>query len=252
MKKILKFILFFLILLGPLNVWCFNVSEIRTEARKLMRDTDTSNPRHTNAHILFLINEAQSEIVRIANPIQKTSSYILTQGTTYYNLPQGFVSLSQAIFKDRSNNYYNLTERKIRELYQSNPNWEQSRGQPTEYLITPATSSNVSSTVTVRISYIPIPSNNTSTGTITLRYNSEAAELTADSDIPFEARRELYQYHYAIVHYVVFRLKILDGIMDEASTYSNLYNVELSIMKDRYDISPNYNPGIKAGSGANR
>ena len=77
------------------------------------------------------------------------------------------------------------------------------------------------------------------------------SDLSADTDVPFENRRNLYPYHAALIYYTVVRLKVTEGKISEASTYQQLYTSTLNSMKGKLGEMPNYTPGI-AIPGVNR
>lgn len=222
------------------------VGEIKNEVRRYIEDTDVNNPRRSDAIIISLINEGQREMNNFLWLSLRATSYALTSGTSYYNLPVDLIAVKQVYFKDSAGyNNLSLGERSQKELYQSNPDWDRQTGSPTDYWISAATAPVSSSSNTLRISYIPIPTLN-ATGTITVWYMSQVGPVTADSDLPFDGRTDLFPYHYALVYYTAMRLRILDGISEEVTLYLGLYQNYLKITKERFGDMPNYFPSASA------
>lgn len=224
MKKI-----FFLIslLAFPSIVSALTVSDIKTQIRRNIRDTDTSNPRYDDTVLLDLINEGQNEINNQTMLSNSVTIYTLTNGTSYYSLPTDYFTPNEIYFKKNTGETIKLSEVKQDKLYQSKPDWERTRGEPNIYWISDSTLTVSGGTVTKRISYIPVP-NNLSTGTITMWYFTQISNVVNDSDIPFNGAYELLPFHYAIVYYVTMRLKVIDGIIDEANAYQSLYSNSVS------------------------
>ncbi len=227
-----------------------NVAQIKTEIRRNIRDDKApSNVRYTDAYILDYINEAQRDIFNKTWLTEKVTSYVLSPLTTYYNLPTEFIDTKKVYFQATilgSKNLIVLDSVMQRSLYQSMPTWESFNSSPVNYWVSNATSPVATSTVPLRISYLPVPTN-TSTGTVTLWYYCQPNDLVNDSDIPFDGRRQLYPYHYSIVYYVVMRLKLIDGIMDEYNEYGKLYAIEVGDILNKLGVNPDYNPGFKIG-----
>ena len=229
--------------------YALNLSEIRTEIRRNIRDSDSANYRYSDATMNSLINQGQKEVVNLTWCTFKSTSYALTALTTYYTLPQDFLAARLVYFRNTQGNTINLSQLGEQSLYDKNPSWDKtSIGSPVSYYVSNATNPVVSSSSSLRISYIPIAPA-TSTGTVTVWYFNEVSDLISDSDIPFEGRRNLFSYHMAIVYYVTMRLMAIDGINDDVALYQGLYTSQIGIMKQRVFYSPNYNPSFGAGDG---
>ena len=97
-------ILFFLIFLPLLvpKVYCLTLSQIRTEIRRNLRDNVSARQRYTDDTLLDYINQAQRDIVNETWLSMRTTSYVLTANTTYYDLPTDMIVISQVYFKDKS------------------------------------------------------------------------------------------------------------------------------------------------------
>lgn len=250
MSKHLKRALFACLLcFAWVPVHALTLAQIKTEVRRALRDnpSDTARQRYSDAVLLDFINQAQREVVNVSWLAEKTTSYVLSAGASYYQLPEEFLAVSQVYFRNTQNQTFELEELSQKALYDQMPDWDRQQGEPVQYWVSQATATSTLNPTTMRISYIPIPTR-TSTGTVTLWFLHQTADLSSDTDIPFEARRHLYPYHLTLVYHVVMRIKIIEGKIDEATTYQTLYANEIGIMKDRLGRAPNYTPGMIGGS----
>lgn len=214
------------------------LSEMRTEIRRNLRDTDSTRQKYTDSQLLDFINQAQREIVTATWLSEETSSYMLTQRTTYYLLPDTAIAVKYVDFRKSGSNVIALQQETIESLKNGNINWQFISGSPVYYYI------EKSSANRHLISYIPIP-NATSTGTVTIRYVNRVDDLSSDSSVPFNNKLHLYPYHNTIVYYVSFRLKAIENKFNEAKFYNDLYIGSLSAMLDRIRALPDYSPGMR-------
>lgn len=226
-------------------VKALTLSDIRTQVRINIRDTDATNQRYSDTVINSLINEGQRNIVNMTWLAMKTTSYILSAGTSYYALPNDFLAAEQVYFKDRNGVTLKLNQMTQGSLYDKNPDWERFQNQPVQYWISNATAPVPTSSSTLRVSYIPIPQT-TSTGTVTIWYDSEVVDLASDSDIPFNGIRNLVTYHASLIYYATFRIEMIDGISDESKFYGDLFTGSIAAMKDRLGRLPNYMPSFSS------
>jgi len=229
-----------------------NLSEIRTQVRIAIRDNpaDTSRYRYSNTVLNDLINEGQRQVVNLTHLSQETTSYILTAGVTYYNLPPDLTVVQQVIFYGTNqSNIYQLEQKSLRSLFDKNPTWERIPGSPNSYLITES-SRTAQTSAPLRISYFPVPTR-LSTGAVVIWYSSIMDDLSADSDVPFENRSNIYPHHQTLVYYAIMRIKLREGKVDEMNAYGALFADSISIMRTRLGEMPDYTPGI-AIPGVNR
>jgi hypothetical protein len=237
-------------LLIPANLYSLTLSDIRTEIRIAVKDNPTSSTfyRYTDTNLNNFINEAQREMVNRTWLSQRVTSYILTSGVTYYNLPTDYIVAQQVYFTDKSGSTQDLDEIAQKTLYDFNPAWERDSGQPESYWISHATTPQNQQSAPLRISYIPIPTK-TSTGTVTIWYNNIVPNLSSDSHVPFQNRRHLYPYHQALAYHVIYRIKLREVKVDQAGLYQTLYENILQTMKQRLGEMPNYRPGAAIPGG---
>ena len=120
-----------------------------------------------------------------------------------------------------------------------NPGFEDDSGEPVEYFIRQSTSG----ANPMEMGIHPVPGT-VSGDKIYSTYFSQATDLSGDSDVPFEGLRHLYGYHDLLSHYVSGKLLLLEGMINRATAYRNLYETGTAIMRDRIGRAPNYNPGM--------
>ena len=246
MKTIFLFLVF---LFSGSMAGAVTLSQIRTEVRRALRDnpSDSTLRRYSDSVLLDYVNAAQREMVNTLWLADKTTSYVLSPLTTYYNLPDDFLVAHQVYFTDTFGQTTEMDEVLQRSLYDNNPSWDRNNGQPIEYWVSGSTNPQSQQSAPLRISYIPIPTY-TSTGVVTAWYYSTVPDLSSDSDVPFENRKNLTNYHYALIYHVISRIKLIEGKGDEAVAYQNLYQAYTGQAQSNLGRAPNFNPGISIPS----
>src|SRR3990167_7268653 len=223
-----------------------SLSDIRTQIRRNVRDTSTDSTlqRYSNAVLLSYINEAQKEINALTWVVQQTTSPTLTANTTYYTMPDAFLAAKQVTWRKKTTGVVTeIKEISERVLRQSNPDYErQAAGSPVNYFIRmPTDGSN-----NLQLGIVPAP-NSSSTGTLRVDYVAQPADLSSDSDTPFDGYLSLAPYHGALVYQVSAKLKMIEGKPEEAMKYDALYAMWLQLMGEKTGTRPNYNPGAIGG-----
>lgn len=236
MKKLLFILLAFLTTCAP--GYALTLSNIRTEIRRNVDDTDSSRQRYTDAVILDYINEAQKEIVNTTWLSEEVTSYILSPLTTFYVLPTDAINVNRIDFDDKNRNSITL-ERVTLAGLERNPNWRKDTGQPIQYYVDESSTTNE-----LIITYIPIPTVS-STGTVRIRYYSQVTDLASDSEVPFNGKRHLYPYHFSVVYHVTMRLKAREKKLNESLLYQGYYKKSIGILNERIKSIPDYSPGIR-------
>jgi hypothetical protein len=219
------------------------LAEIRTRIRTNIHDTSTSSglQRYSDATLTQEVNEAQRDVVNQTWCLETSTSITVAVGTTYYNLPTDVLTITQVRFRDTTGLVTEMSEVGRRKLFQDDPNFE-NNGQsspPSQYFIQFSTAGGAN----LQMGVYSAPS---STGTLLIDYIQQAADLSADSDIPLDGYRALYVYHYALVYRVSSRIRLREGFSD-ADAYSQLYAAEIASMLNRVGAKPNSNPGFKGG-----
>lgn len=214
------------------------LAELRSDLRININDTRSDRPRYSNATLNQLLNDAQDVVVNATWLSLKTTSYVLSRGTTYYNLPSDYLAAQQVDFANVSG-VINLEEQSLKALANYNISWRTQGGKPAYYYVDAS-----SSTTNLIVSFIPIPNSATSTGTVTMQYFSSISSMTADTDVPFNNKSNLETYDDIIVFYATIRIKGIERKFDDANFYTTLYTAMLSDMRSRLGMMPNYKPGI--------
>lgn len=227
------------------SAWCLALSDLETQIRRNIRDTATSSSlqRYSDTVLDAYINEVQRDVVNLTTPLSNRASFTLTARTTYYSCPTDMIVPLAVYYTNQQQQVYELQEKLETSYRQNNPTYEHQIGPPTIYFIRGSTSTNVTQ---AQIAFIPV-ANNTSTGTVTMDYYNIAADLSADSDIPFDGLRVLYPYHDVIVYGVTAKIKLREGDTNGASSYFEMYKDMVNRMGSKLGEAPNYHPSIIAG-----
>ena len=236
------------ILLLPSLAFPLTLAQVRTQIRIAIRDNPPASSlyKYTDSILLDFINEAQRDIVNQTWLAEQVTSYVLTAGTSYYNLPVSLLDINQVYFKDSGGQTLEIEAISQKALYGQMSDWQQQAGQPTQYFISQATNPMATSASTRRISYIPIPTR-TSTGTIDMYYSFQVDDLANDSDLPFNGLRHLRGYDIALAYHVISRIKEIQGFVAQAESYEKRYQRAVAIMIDRLGREGNYTPGMSGG-----
>lgn len=230
-----------LICRGAVN--SLTLSTIRDQIRRNIRDTASASARqrYSNAILLEFINEAQREVVNLTWLTEATTTYGLTTGTTFYDLPSDFLAVKLVQYEDTDSTTIELKEKSFKRTFQSNPDWDDVTTDPNEYFILQ------DDNTSLQIGYSGIPAA-TSTGTVTIRYINLPVDLAADADLPFDGKLHLVPYHYSIVYHATARLKLIESKVEEANAYLQLFSISVGLAQDRLGQSPNLFPKIRGFS----
>lgn len=220
----------FLLLLFPLNAFCLNRGELRTNARLLSRDTGSTRVRFTDSQINTLLDEAQDQITSRTNCVFKSFQFELVSYTTYYNLPSDFNNVRRVL-----RNKQVIPEMSPAALDARSREWEESSGVPTYYFL------NFSSRT--KIGFAPWPAVAADTGTVKVEYFADSAQMTSDSSVPFEGISEFYAFHPALSYYAAGIMTALDGKGTISTAFFTIYENYLKTLSTQCVDRPNYLPG---------
>lgn len=232
MKK-LFYVLFFFI---SVNASALTLSEIRTNARLLIKDSSSSRQRYTDAQLNKFINEGQKDVINNTWVITKSTTITLLNGTTYYSIPSDTLSVYR-VTRERKN----LPETSLQKLDgdSSNGSWASSGGTPISYFQDPSQ--------TNKIGFYPWPNSSSSTGTVTFFYYAQGTDLSSDSDEPFNGEDRFTPYHDLLEYFVAYRVYVLEGEADKATLYRQEYENRLMLMAGRIGMRQNYLPSFSGG-----
>ena len=234
-----------LIVVGFCFAWpavgsALQLSEIRTQVRRYILDNDSSNRRYSDAELLSFINEVQRDFINQTWATRDSTEITLVANTTYYDLPNDLIAVTQVIFIDSNSNTIELEEKTEKYFYTNEPDFEKTAGsQPDRYFIRLSTQD----ANPLEIAFVPVPDSTADDGTLRVDYVDIATDLSSDTDIPFEGFRHLYPYHDALTYGTVARIKALEG-MGDAATFNQAYLSVIKLATDRLGQSPNWNPGL--------
>ncbi len=223
------------------------LSEMRTQIRRNIRDTstDTTVQAFSDATILSYVNEGQKEMNLLVWSVIGSTTITLATNTTYYSLPDNLLAVNQVSYSRTSPaGTVELKEVSERSLQQSNPDFErQTAGPPVNYF----TRQSLTGGNAILLGLVPAPSSSAA-GTLMVQYISQPADLSGDSDVPFDGLLHLAPYHNLIVYYVSSKLTMIRGRTDESTAYATLYGAGLQLMTQKVGQRPNYNPGAVGGT----
>lgn len=174
-----------------------NRGEIRTEIRKIIRDTDSTNYRWSDATLNANIDMSHSKIASITKciPYRYTMDTVANQAE--YIMPDYFLEANEVLYLS-GGDYVPLTKRTENDLDLESELWRSATGTPELWY--------------QRINYIglvPYPTVATVSG---LRVDMARlpTAFTADSDIPFDDVKDLYAFHSAIIYDVAMGYVLID------------------------------------------
>lgn len=236
--------LLFLFAFLPSVGYSLTLGDIEDQVRRIIRDPDdgTIAPAYSDSIITGIVNEGQRDVFNRTNLTENSTSYTLTAGTSYYNLPTDYVRPTLITFRDAQGITIKLDGSSRERIYQKQATWERdSTGPPSEYWTRISTGGGTA----MQISYVPVPTN-ASTGTVTLFYDSQPTDLSSASDIPFNGLRHLYPHHQVLIFYTAYRIKAIKGLTGEAELYRGLYDMELNSIKESLGQAPDVRNNVKA------
>jgi hypothetical protein len=207
------------------------LSEIRTQIRLHTKDTSATRQRFTDAQLNTLINEAQRDVVNNTWALKSYTTFELVSGTTYYALPSDLTDITRVTWKNKA-----LPEKSKAGLDADVAGWELTGGVPSSYF--------QDQTQLGYIGIYPFPNSATSTGTVKVEYVQRSPDLALDSDVPFNSVTRLKSYHDLLILYPCFKIFLIEGEQVKFTTYSQLYDSRLTLMRNTFGTNPNFNPGF--------
>lgn len=210
------------------------LSDIRTNVRLIVKDSNSNRQRFSDANLNSLINVGQREASGASYAIVKSTSISLTANGTNYTLPTDLITIKRVQLD-------NLDLRQASpEGLDSDPGgkWEDQTGRPKNYYQLFSNPSDVS--------VFPVPSTTSHLGTLEVFYYAFADDLSSDSDTPFNAISRYTIYHDILTYYAAWRLLLIKGEVEKAATYQQLYETRLLALINRANEQPNYRPSFSS------
>ena len=188
-----------------------NRGEIRDEIRRLVRDTDSTNPRWSDTVLNDRINQSHERIACLTKCIISRITDGLVSGTSEYVLPDYFLEEFNVLWLDSDSVWRPLQKKSERELDLEVSNWRSLTGStPSNYYIR-----------RTRVGIVPYP-DFTRASALRLEIARRPDDMTLDADIPFESRADLYPFHNVLAIDVAMKCKIDDGTYTDASGLKGL------------------------------
>jgi hypothetical protein len=218
----------FLILLIPTNAFSLTLTEIRSDVRSLITDAQSVRQRFTDSELNGWINEGQRIADVKTNCIYKSYAFQLVAGTTYYQMPDGFLSIRR-VTRDK----LSIQEMTPAGLDGRSAEWENASGYPTYYF------TNFSSRT--MIGFAPFPKVVSDTATISVDYFSYSETLTGSMEA-FNGSKDLFPFHYALSFYGAYKASIIDERYEKAKVFSDSFASMTDLMKISCVKRENYLP----------
>jgi len=218
------------LLLWASHSWAENLRTLTKRVRLLTGDTPyyTTIPRLSDASIKDLLNEGQSYFSAQWVLVQRTT-FTLVAGTTEYAMPTDYMAVKRVQFKNSI-----IPEATLNGLDGDGRSWVTSGGTPNTYYTR-------TTTISV-IGFTPWPTS-VGTGTATMDYYVQAAELSGPNDIPFNGLPDFYPLHESLSKYAAYRFFLTIGNMNTANIYAQEVLSDIKRLRDMVDTKPNYRPG---------
>ena len=220
-------LLLLLLLAGPGE--CRTLSQLRSDARMLAKDSVGTRPRFSDAQVNALLNEGQRLVAVRTRCFRRSTDFQLALNTTYYALPSDYMDMVRVTRQNLV-----LDEVSPGGLDGKSRGWEASRGTPNYYFI------NFSSRN--RVGFAPYPGTSVDTGTVKMEYYYYPGDMTVDSNVPFNNDSHFLAYHHAPAYYAAGMMTLLEGRESVGAAYLGMFEGMLKSMSETCVLRPNFNP----------
>lgn len=231
-------LLFVGILLLSSNAFGLDLSGIRDAVRLRVKDVGVSGQRQRFSDTQYneMINQTQRDVVNVTWAVRKSSTIVLSTGTTSYAMPSTFITVDRIVFENR--NFEEVSVKGLDSRF-SNADWRTTGGVPQVYFR--------DESVPDEIAFYPWPADDqVSTGTVILGYFAIADDMSADNDEPFNGINRLQQYSDLLVYEPVYKIFLIEGQMEKAIEYRQYYEKRLELMVSLEGQRPNFIPGFSS------
>lgn len=230
MKKILVILS---LLIAPSISHALTLSQIRTEIRIRIRDSNTSRQRYSDTQLLNMINQTQRDVINYTWLITKSGNISLVSGTTNYATPNDLIGIIRITLDG-----LNLPEKTLEGLDSdaNGGNWLLNHGKPSNYYQDPS--------LPDYVSMYPWPATSLDIGTIHVNYSATATDLVSDSDVPFNAIENLLNYNDLLIYEPCYKVFLIEGENEKATEYRTYYENRLQNALTQAGSKPNYNPNF--------
>lgn len=185
-----------------------NRGEIRDEIRRLIKDTDSNDPRWSDTVLNTRIDQSHEKIAALAKCIIERYTTNLVASTAEYTVPDYYLEDISVQVLNSDSQWVTLKKTTEKERDVKNPKWrDDDLDLPVFYYVR----DNV-------IGLYPCPTTARTNGLRIDMYRRPDA-MTADADIPFEETKEMYPYHESICFDVAANCKFDDGKFNQGFAY---------------------------------
>ena len=203
---------------------------ITLEIRRLIKDTstDTALQRWSDAILQSRENYIQEEMMAAAEALEaRATDTDIVSGTSEYSLPSTILSIKQVLLMDSASKYDPLKSISEQELNRLDPSWRDVTGTPTHYYLSRG-----------KIGLYPKPDYSRTSG---LRLDGilKAADMSSDTDVPFNSDYRFYFAHLGLCYGVARLCFMDDGKWTDATAMNVLYMDSIKGMK-RVATSENF------------
>jgi hypothetical protein len=232
-----RFIILSLVFFGCVSLaQALTLSELRARERYKLNDSTsvTNSPTWSDAELNTRNNDVQRNIAQYTRCIYAQYLTTPTAEVREYAKPTNCITIDRVSMinvssTSASNQFKKLTAITLGGLDRDFPTWESyTSGLPTKYY--------------ERGNYIgferPVSATYCSTGSIKVDYYKYPADMTSDSDEPFDSLDYLELYHDIIVLGVVIKCKQDEGKGAEAQTLQGEYVSQINLMIESLNFLP--------------
>ena len=210
--------------------YCRTLTQLEGDSRILARDAGSNTrQRFSNSEIDNFLNEGAREAISRTRCIERSFTFQLTRGVTYYALPTDYLTARRVTRGNLA-----LSELTPAALDGRSRGWEVATGKPTYYFV------NWSSRGLV--GFTPFPTQAADTDTVKMDYFAMTQAMSASSDTPFNGISEFTDYHQMLPYYAAARMTAIDGRVSLTTLYVQVYELMLKSMSEHCKARDNYLP----------
>ena len=223
-----------------------NRSDLRTETRRLIKDTstDTNRQRWSDTDLNSRIKLAQEDLVsRTSCLVSRGAAINIVADTTEYDLPTGFLHAIYVAYKDIDGDYIKLEPITLEELELYNGDWENTTSsEPTHYYLRLGSG---------KIGLYPTPTVAVTSG-LRIDFVKKPTAFSNDTTEALDAASHLSPFHEYLCYYVahlckldegnlmeanIFQMKYLEGIRDTRARIAEQFETGVPRMMNIYEIA---------------
>lgn len=236
LKRLFRLCLFtFLVSILVSNSYALTLSDIRSEIRRHLKDnaTSTQQQRWSSTVLNLRINNAQREIAALTHCISSTAYTTTVSGTQSYALPSNFVIEHRVSYSTgpTATAYEKIEKVLLGQLDLDDTDWESTaNGEPTQYYLKD------------RLVYLLPTPNATWAGTnrLKIEYFRYPANLSSDTDVPFDSVTDMYPYHSLITYYVLAQTFSEKGDTNSMAYWDGQYKALMGILANNLMFKPDW------------